>query len=61
MGLGLPTFISGGAWALTFCLDIVSLRNTISIGSSGKSKSFIEKTLQNFGSIFSILFLTYYL
>ena len=53
----------GGAWAQApplFCLDIVRLRNTISIGSSDKVNRSMKKKLQNFGSIWSILFLTWF-
>jgi len=50
MGLGPPLF----------CLDIVRLRNTISIGSSDKVNRSMKKKLQNFGSILSILFLTWF-
>jgi len=42
-----------------FCLNIVSSSNTITIGSSDKVNRLMKKTLQNFGSILSILFLTY--
>ena len=60
MGLSPPTFISGGGLPpLLFCLNIVSLSNTITIGSSDKVNRLMKKTLQNFGSILSILFLTY--
>jgi len=59
MGLCPPTFISGGPCPPFFCLNIVSLSNTISIGSSDKVNRLMKKTLQNFGSILSILFLTY--
>ena len=61
MGLVLPTFISGGPIPPLFCLDIVCLSNAITIGSSDKVNRSMKKTLQNFGSILSILFLTYYL
>jgi len=50
----------GGA-APTFFLNIVSLSKTISIGSSEKVNRPIKKKLQNFSSILSILFPTYYL
>ena len=53
-----PTFISGGPGPPLFCLNTVSLSNTISIGSSDKVNRLMKKTLQNFGSILLILFLT---
>ena len=43
-----------------FCLNIVSLRSTISTGSSVKVNSLMKNMLQNFGSILSILCLIYY-
>jgi len=61
MGLGPPTFISGGLAPPLFCLDTVSLSNGISLGSSDKVNRSMKKTLQNFVRILSILFLTYYL
>jgi len=42
-----------------FCLNIVSLSDTISIESSDKVNRSMINTLQKFGSILSILFLTY--
>ena len=40
-----------------FCLNIVSLSSTISVGSSDKVNRLMKKMLQNFGSIiFNILF-----
>jgi len=54
MGLGPPTFISGGTGPPLFCLNIVSLSNTISIESSDKVNRLMKKTLQIFGSILSI-------
>jgi len=61
IGLAPPTFISGGACPPLFYLDIVSLINTISIGSSDTVNRSMKKSLQNFGSIMSILVLTHYL
>jgi len=65
MCLGSPTFISGGSdprlLNFEFCLNIVSLSNTISIESSDKINRLMKKMLQNFASILSILFLIYYL
>ena len=59
--LGPPTFISGGPGPpllnFEFCLDVVSLSNTISIGSSIKANRLMKKMLQNSGSISSTLFL----
>jgi len=56
-----PLLFLGGPGPRLFCLDAVSLSNTISSGSSDKENRSIKKRLQNFGSILSILFLTYYL
>jgi len=62
IGLGPPCFyFRGGLASQLFGLDIVSLSNTISIGSSDKVNRSMKKTLQNFCSILSIIFLTYYL
>jgi len=61
MGLGPPLLFLGGSCPPLFRLNTVSLSNTISIGSSNKVNRLMKKTLQNFGSILSILFLTYYL
>jgi len=59
------TFISGGTCLpllnFEFCLNIVSLSNTINIGSSVKVIRLMKNMLQNFGSILSILFLLNYL
>jgi len=41
MGLGTPTFISGGPGPPLFCLNIASLSNTISIGFSDKVKQIV--------------------
>jgi len=60
MGLGSPLLFLGGAGPQLFCLNIVRLSNTISIGSSDKVNR-TKQTLQNFGSILSILFPIYYL
>jgi len=60
MGLGPPLLFLGGPAPQLFCLNILSLSNTISIGSSDKVNRLMKKMLQNFGSILSILFLTYY-
>ena len=43
MGLGSPTFISRGACPPTFCLNMVSLSNTVSIGSSDKVNRLMKK------------------
>jgi len=40
-----------------FCLNIICLRNTISIGSSVKENRLMKKMLQNFGSIWFVLFI----
>jgi len=61
MGLGPPLLLLGGPGLPRFCRNIVGLSNTISNGSSDKVNRLLKKTLQNFGSILSILFLTYYL
>jgi len=61
MGLGPPLLFLGGPGPPLFCLNVVSLSNTISVGSSDKVNRSLKKTLQNFDSILSILFLTYYL
>ena len=61
MGLGSPLLFLGGAGPQLFCLNIVRLSNTISIGSSDKVNRLTKQTLQNFGSISSILFPIYYL
>jgi len=56
-----PLLFLGGPDPPFFCLNIVSLSNTINIGFSGKVNRLMNKTLQNFGSILLIVFLTYYL
>jgi len=56
-----PLLFLGGLPPPLFCLDILSLSNTISSGSSDKVNGSTKQTLQNFGSILSISFLTYYL
>jgi len=70
MGLGPPLLFLGGLAPRIFCLKIagesrpimiLSLGNTISIGSSDKVNRLMKITFQNFGSILSILFLTCYL
>jgi len=58
-GLGPSLLFLGGPWPPLFCPNIVSLSNTISIGSSDKVNHLMKKPLQNFGSILSILFLPY--
>ena len=55
IGPSLATFISGGV-PPTFFLNFVSLSNTTNIGSSDEVTRLMKKTLQNFGSILSILF-----
>jgi len=60
MGLGAPIFFLGGLTP-TFCLNIVSSSNTISIGPSDKVIRLMKKTLQNFDSILLILVQTCYL
>jgi len=60
MGLASPLLFLGGV-PPTFFLNFVSLSNTTNIGSSDEVTRLMKKTLQNFGSILSILFLTYYL
>jgi len=60
MGLGPPLLFLGRPSPPLFCLNIVSLSNTISIGDSDEVNRLMKKTLQNCGSILSILFLTYY-
>jgi len=61
MGLGPPTFISGRAWPPTFKFRILllSLSNTICIGSIVKVNRSMKKMLQNFDSILSILFVVW--
>jgi len=54
-----PLLFLGGPGPPLFCLNIVSLSNTISIGSSDKVNRSMKQTLQNFRSMLSILFLTY--
>jgi len=51
MGLGPPYFYFWGPGPLLFCLNIVSLSNTINIGSSDKVNRLMKKMLQNFGSL----------
>ena len=58
MGLG-PHFYFWGVWTPTFLSKYRKFSNTISIGSSDKVNRLMKNTLQNFGSILSILFLTY--
>ena len=43
MGLGAPTFISGGPVPPRFCLNITNLSNTVSIGSSDKVNRLMKK------------------
>jgi len=51
----------GGLAPPLFFLNIISLSNTIRIKSSDNVNRLMKKTLQNFRSILSILFLIYYL
>ena len=60
-GPSTPLLFLGEAVPPLFCLNIASLSSTISIGCSDKVNRLMKKKLQNFGSILSILFLTYYL
>jgi len=56
--MGGGTRAAAWTYAHPLFLNIVSLSNTISIGSSDKVNFTMKKTLHNFGSILSILFLT---
>jgi len=52
MGLDPPLLFLGRPAPPFFCLNIVSLSKTISIGSSDKVNRLMKKLLQKFGSIF---------